>query len=361
MSDLGEVSRKLVAVFAADVEGYSRLMGADEVGTLRGLTERRAILDRLIADHRGRIANTAGDSVLAEFGSAVDAVECAVKAQAALAEVNASGEPSRRIDYRIGVHVGDVMVRAGDLFGDGVNIAARLEGIAEAGGICISSSTYEHVHGKVAVEFNDLGEHSLKNINRPIRAYSVGGIKVSTDGAVPPPSSIPRLSIVVLPFANIGGDPDQDYFADGVTESLTTDLSRIAGAFVIARNTAFTFKGKALDVKKLGRELHVRYVLEGSVQRAGNRLRVNVQLIDAEAGHHLWADRFDKTISDIFEMQDEIVTQVASALDAQFIAVEARRAEREQHPDAMDYVFPRVGLDLQRHSPRELYTGAAFL
>ena len=332
MSDLGEVSRKLVAVFAADVEGYSRLMGADEVGTLRGLTERRAILDRLIADHRGRIANTAGDSVLAEFGSAVDAVECAVKAQAALAEVNASGEPSRRIDYRIGVHVGDVMVRAGDLFGDGVNIAARLEGIAEAGGICISSSTYEHVHGKVAVEFNDLGEHSLKNINRPIRAYSVGGIKVSTDGAVPPPSSIPRLSIVVLPFANIGGDPDQDYFADGVTESLTTDLSRIAGAFVIARNTAFTFKGKALDVKRLGRELHVRYVLEGSVQRAGNRLRVNVQLIDAEAGHHLWADRFDKTISDIFEMQDEIVTQVASALDAQFIAVEARRAERNNTP-----------------------------
>ena len=339
MSDPMDISRKLVAVFAADVEGYSRLMGADEVGTLKGLTECRAILDRFIGEHRGRIANTAGDSVLAEFGSAVDAVECAVKAQAALAEVNASAEPSRRIDYRIGVHVGDVMVRAGDLFGDGVNIAARLEGIAEAGGICISSSTYEHVHGKVAVEFNDLGEHGLKNIGRPIRAYAVGGLNVGTDRTVWPSSSAPRLSIVVLPFANIGGGPDQDYFADGVTENLTTDLSRIAGAFVIARNTAFTFKGKAVDVKKLGRELNVRYVLEGSVQRSGNRLRVNVQLIDAESGHHLWADRFDKPVADIFDMQDEIVARLASALDAQFVTAEAHRGERAPHPDAMDMYF----------------------
>jgi class 3 adenylate cyclase len=265
MSDPTKVSRRLVAVFAADVEGYSRLMGTDEVGTLKGLTERRTIIDRLLGEHRGRIANTAGDSVLAEFGSAVEAVECAVEVQTALAEVNTGIEPDRRINYRIGVHVGDVMVRAGDLFGDGVNIAARFEGLAEPGGICVSSSAYEHVQSKVAVTFTDLGEHSLKNISRPIRAYRVCELEVNTNQGAPLTSSAPHLSLVVLPFANIGGDPEQEYFVDGVTESLTTDLSRISGAFVIARNTAFTFKGKAIDVKKLGRELNVRYVLEGSV------------------------------------------------------------------------------------------------
>ena len=219
-----------------------------------------------------------------------------------------------------------------------MNVAARLEGIAEAGGICISSSAYEQVRDKVAVEFTDLGEQSLKNIARPIRAYAVGPV-AHTDRAVPPLSSAPRLSMVVLPFANIGGDPEQDYFVDGVTESLTTDLSRISGAFVIARNTAFTFKGKAVDVKKLGRELSVRYVLKGSVHRGGNRLRVNVQLIDAETGNHLWAERFDKAIADLFDMQDEIVSRLANTLDAELMAAEARRAERSLHPDAMDLVF----------------------
>jgi TolB-like protein/class 3 adenylate cyclase/Tfp pilus assembly protein PilF len=338
MSDLTDVTRKLVAVFAADVEGYSRLMGTDEVGTLKGLTERRAILDRIIGEHRGRIANTAGDSVLAEFGSAVDAVKCAVDAQTALAEANSSLPPERRINFRMGVHIGDVMVRAGDLFGDGVNIAARLQTLARAGGLCISGVTYDQVRKILPLSFADLGAQTVKNVEEPIRAYEISGLgKDIFLGSREVPA--PRLSIVVLPFANLGGDPDQDYFADGVTESLTTDLSRIAGAFVIARNTAFTFKGKAVDIKKVGRELHVRYVLEGSVQRAGNRLRINVQLIDAEGGHHLWADRFDKTISDIFEMQDEIVTQVASALDAQFVTAEARRAERAPHPDAMDMYF----------------------
>ena len=340
MSDVGEVSRKLVAVFAADVEGYSRLMGADEVSTLRGLTERRTILDKLIADHRGRIANTAGDSVLAEFGSAIDAVECAVKAQMVLAESNAGIEPDRRINYRIGIHVGDVMVRAGDLFGDGVNIAARLEGVAEAGGVCVSSSTFEQVHGKVAVAFIDLGEQNLKNIGRSVRAYAVKPAKGgSPNRDTASKNSAPRLSIVVLPFANIGGGPEQEYFVDGVTESLTTDLSRINGAFVIARNTAFTFKGKAVDVRGLGRDLNVRYALEGSVQRGGNRLRVNVQLIDAESGNHLWAERFDKPVADLFDMQDEIVSRLANSLDAELIAVEARRAERSPCPDAMDLVF----------------------
>lgn len=333
------IGRRLAAIVAADVVGYSRLMGLDEVGTARTLREHRKVTDALVEKHGGRLVKSTGDGVLLEFSSVVDAVECAVAVQAVMAQRNEGVPVDRQMLFRIGINLGDILIEGDDILGDGVNIAARLENIAEPGGICISSSAYEQAHGKVAVEFTDLGEHSLKNISRPIRAYAVGGMKASTGGAVSAPSSVPRLSLVVLPFSNIGGDPDQDYFADGVTESLTTDLSRIAGAFVIARNTAFTFKGKALDVKKLGRELHVRYVLEGSVQRAGNRLRVNVQLIDAEGGHHLWADRFDKTISDIFEMQDEIVAQVASALDAQFVTAEARRAEHAPHPDAMDMYF----------------------
>jgi TolB-like protein len=236
-----------------------------------------------------------------------------------------------------------VIVEPHDIFGDGVNIAARLEGIAEPGGICISSSTYDQVRGKVGIEFADLGEQNLKNIDRPVRAYALvrdePSLATKGGGTTPSPASAPRLSIVVLPFANMSGDPEQEYFVDGVTESLTTDLSRISGTFVIARNTAFTFKGKALDVKKLGRELNVRYVLEGSVQRSGNCLRVNVRLVDAETGNHLWAERFDKPFADLFDMQDEIVSRLANALDAELIAAEARRAERLPHPDAMDLVF----------------------
>jgi len=239
---------------------------------------------------------------------------------------------------RIGINLGDILIEGDDILGDGVNIAARLEGIAEPGGICISSSAYEHVHGKVSVDFTDLGEQRLKNIGRPIRAYAVG-LNANIDRAVLAPPSAPHLSIVVLPFANIGGDPEQEYFADGVTESLTTDLSRISGGFVIASNTAFTFKGKRVDVKKLGRDLNVRYVLEGSMQRGGNRLRVNVQLVDAETANHLWAERFDKPVADLFDMQDEIVSRLANTLNAELITAEARRAERSTHPDAMDLVF----------------------
>ena len=269
----------------------------------------------------------------------------------------------RRMLFRIGINLGDILIEGDDILGDGVNIAARLEGIAEPGGICISSSAYDQVRGKVAVEFIDLGEQSLKNIALPVRAYAVASNVLGPGeaaGWTPKQISAPRLSIVVLPFANIGGDPEQEYFVDGVTESLTTDLSRISGAFVIARNTAFTFKGKAVDVKKLGRELNVRYVLEGSVQRGGNRLRLNVQLIDVETGNHLWAERFDKPIADLFDMQDEIVSSLANTLDAQLIAAEARRAKRSIHPDAMDLCFQGWELLNKGSSPEHMAQARGF-
>jgi TolB-like protein len=314
-------------------------MGLDEEATHARFTALlKDAIEPAIAEHGGRIVKTTGDGFLAEFPSAVEAVRAAMQFQTRIKELTTTEVEDRRIVFRVGVNIGDVIVEPHDIFGDGVNIAARLEGIAEAGGICVSSSAYEQVRGKVAVEFTDLGEQTLKNIARPIRAYAVG-VNANTDRALPPLTSAPRLSIVVLPFVNIGGDPEQDYFVDGVTESLTTDLSRINGAFVIARNTAFTFKGKPVDVKRLGRELNVRYVLEGSVQRGGKRLRVNVQLVDAETGNHLWAERFDKPVADLFDMQDEIVSRLANSLDAELVAAEARRAERSPHPDAMDLVF----------------------
>jgi TolB-like protein/class 3 adenylate cyclase/tetratricopeptide (TPR) repeat protein len=337
------IGRRLSAILAADVAGYSRLMGLDEVGTARTLREHRDVTDVLVAKHGGRIVKTTGDGLLLEFPSVVDAVECAVAVQAVMAERNEGVPQDRRMLFRIGINLGDILIEGDDILGDGVNVAARLESIAEPGGICISSSAYDQVRGKVPCEFADLGEQSLKNISRSVRAYAViaDGISAATkaDSAMPNPTSAPRLSIVVLPFTNIGGDPEQDYFVDGVTESLTTDLSRMAGAFVIARNTAFTFKGKAVDVKRIGRELNVRYALEGSVQRSGNRLRVNVQLIDAETGNHLWADRFDKPVADLFDMQDEIVSRLANTLDARLMAAEARRAESTPHPSSMDAYF----------------------
>jgi TolB-like protein/class 3 adenylate cyclase len=338
------VDRRLAAILAADVAGYSRLMGLDEVGTAQVLREHRVAVDALVAKHGGRIVKTTGDGVLIEFHSVVDAVECALTIQAVMAERNEGVPPDRRMLFRVGVNLGDVLVEGDDILGDGVNVAARLEGIAEPGGICISSSAYDQVRGKVAATFTDLGERSLKNIDRPVRAYTVvqdgTGRKAETAGAAASPTSVsPRLSIVVLPFANIGGDPEQEYFVDGVTESLTTDLSRITGSFVIARNTAFTYKGKPIDVKQIGRELNVRYVLEGSVQRGGNRMRVNVQLVDAESATHLWAERFDRPMADLLDMQDEVVAQLANVLSAQLTAVEARRAEQSLHPDSMDLYF----------------------
>jgi TolB-like protein/class 3 adenylate cyclase len=338
-------TRKIAAILVADVVGYSRLAGADEEGTLARLRALRSdLIDPTVVTHRGRVVKRTGDGSLIEFRSVVDAVRCAIEVQTGMVERNADLPPERRIEFRVGIHLGDVIEEAdGDLMGDGVNIAARLEGIAEPGAICLSEDAYRQVKGRLDLAVSDLGPTQLKNIAEPIRVYSlqVGQPAVAKPAAAPAfeKSAPPRLSIVVLPFGNIGGDPEQEHFVDGVTESLTTDLSRIRGAVVIARNTAFTFKGKLHDVKAIRRELNVRYVLEGSVQRGGNRKRVNVQLIDAETSNHLWAERFDKPLADLFDMQDEIVARLAGALNAQLAAAEARRAEQAPSPDSMDLYF----------------------
>jgi adenylate cyclase len=344
MSDPIAVSRRLVAVFAADVEGYSRLMGADEVGTLQGLTERRAILDRIIGEHGGRIANTAGDSVLAEFGSAVDAVQCAVEAQTALAEANSSLAPDRLISFRIGIHIGDVMVRAGDLFGDGVNIAARLQSIAKPGGVCISGATYDQVRKVLPIIFADLGAQHVKNIQEPIRAYEAGALG-ETRAPAParfaetesPPAIPDKPSIAVLPFENMSGDTEQEYFADGMVEEIITALSRFKWLFVIARNSSFTFKGKAVDVKEVGRRLGVRYVLEGSVRKAAGKVRITGQLIDAITGAHIWADRFERDLMDVFSLQDEVTVAVVSAIQPKLLQTEIALATRRRPENLTAY------------------------
>jgi len=346
MSDPMAVSRRLVAVFAADVEGYSRLMGTDEVGTLKGLTERRAILDRFIREHRGRIANTAGDSVLAEFGSAVDAVQCAVEAQTALDEANSSRAPDRRICFRIGIHIGDVMVRAGDLFGDGVNIAARLQSIAKPGGVCISGATYDQVRKVLPITFADLGFQQVKNILEPIRAYQVSASSEAQQAAPAPvtesesPPPLPdKPSIAVLPFQNMSGDPEQEYFADGMVEEIITALSRFKSLFVIARNSSFTFKGKAVDIKEVGRRLGVRYVLEGSVRKASGKVRITGQLIDAITGAHIWADRFERDLTDVFALQDEVTVAVVSAIQPKLLQTEIELATRRRPENLTAYDF----------------------
>ena len=337
--------RKIAAILVADVVGYSRLASADEERTLARL---RALLGDLIepaiAVHHGRIVKRTGDGFIAEFRSVVDAARCAIEVQTGMIERNAGVAPDRRIEFRIGAHLGDVVEEVdGDLMGEGVNIAARLEGICTAGALCMSEDFYRQLKGRLDAAVSDLGSQQLKNIADPIRVYSldVGQPAQAKSAPIPAPekSGPPRLSIVVLPFANIGGDPEQEHFADGVTESLTTDLSRIRTAVVIARNTAFTYKGKPFDVRAIGRELNVRYVLEGSVQRGENRMRVNVQLVDAETGNHLWAERFDKPLADLFDMQDEIVGRLANSLSDQLAAVEARRAEKAPDPNSMDLFF----------------------
>ena len=338
-------TRKIAAILVADVVGYSRLAGADEDRTLSRLRGLRSdLIDPAIDAHHGRIVKRTGDGSLVEFRSVVDAVRCAIEVQNGLFERNAGLPSERRIEFRVGIHLGDVVEESdGDLMGDGVNIAARLESIAKPGAICLSEDAYGQVKGRLNLPVTDLGPTQLKNIAEPIRVYSLGVDAAAQAKPAPAPASEksapPRLSIVVLPFANIGGDPEQEHFVDGVMESLTTDLSRIRGAFVIARNTAFTYKGKAVDLKQIGRELNVRYVLEGSVQRRGNRMRVNVQLVNAETGSHHWAERFDKPLADLFDMQDEIVARLANALNAQLTAAEARRAEQTPNPNSMDFYF----------------------
>jgi TolB-like protein/class 3 adenylate cyclase/Tfp pilus assembly protein PilF len=382
------VERKLAAIFAADVAEYSRLMGLDEVGTLRRLQAYRAILDRLIAANHGRIFNTAGDSVVADFASAVEAVECAVAVQDAIAEENRERPEPERMWFRIGVHLGDVIVADGNLFGDGVNIAARLQALAEPGEICLSSAVRDQIGTKLPVVLTTLGEQQFKNITEPVRTYRIGGASnrhaapsrsapvrrrmragalaatvliliaaagvawwvwpgvdfeqrpsqaKSVSGPVDQPYAAPRLSIVVLPFANLSNDPGQEYFADGVTEDLTTDVAGIQGSLVISRNTAFTYKGKPVDARRIGRELGVRYVLEGSVQRSDKQIRVNAQLVDAETGAHLWAERFDRDIGDLFALQNEITARIARSLQSQLVIAEARRPT--DNPDALDYML----------------------
>ena len=338
-------ARKLAAMLVADVVGYSRLAGADEERTLARLRALRSdLIDPTIALHHGRIVKRTGDGSIIEFRSVVDAVRCAIKVQNGMAIRNAGVPAGERIEFRVGVHLGDVVEEAdGDLMGDGVNIAARLEGVCEPGGVVLSSAAYEQARDRLKETFVDIGEKTFKNIARPVRVYAH---RMGSDGAAPAPivapvekRESPRLSLVVLPFANIGGDASQEYFADGVTENLTTDLSRISGAFVIARNTAFTYKGKAGDVKQIGRDLNVRYLLEGSVQRSGIRMRVNVQLVETDTGAHLWAERFEKPVADLFDMQDEIVARLANRLGQELAAAEARRAGRSANPDSMDHYF----------------------
>jgi adenylate cyclase len=326
--------RRLTAILAGDIAGYSRLMCADEEGTLARLNvHRREFLEPKIAEHRGRIVKRTGDGILIEFASAVDAVRCAIEIQRGMGERNANVTPDQRIELRIGVHVGDIIIEEGDIFGDGVNIAARLESIAEPAGICISDDTYRQVRGKLDAAFEDDGEQTLKNIDYPVRVY-----RLRIAGTAP---SAPRLalpekpSIAVLPFQNMSGDTEQDYFADGVVEDLITGLSRIKWLFVIARNSTFVYKGQAVDVKKVGRELGVRYVLEGSVRKATNRIRITAQLIDAVSGHHVWADRYDGAIDDIFSLQDQITASVIGAVEPSLRRAEIERARRKR-PDSLD-------------------------
>ena len=400
-------TRRLAAIMAIDVVGYSRLMGEDEAGTARSVREHREAARPILAALGGRIVKTMGDGLLLEFPSVVAAVEGAIAIQKLMIERNADTPEAKRIVYRIGVNLGDVLIEDDDIIGDGVNIAARIEALCEPGGVLISGAAYEHTRGRIDADFIDLGEKALKNIERPIRVYSLqvgvpaqvkpvtqpkapgkppepkprsallpltagivalvlvaGGVwyflaetrpapvvATAPVAATAPAAEAARLSIVVLPFANLSGDPAQDYFADGITENLTTDLARIRDSFVIARNTAFTFKGKAIDAKEIGKELGVRYVLEGSVQRDQNRVRVNAQLIDAQSGAHLWADRFEEDVADLFKLQDQVVARLANTLGIELVKAEAQRDERIAHPDAFDLTMR--GRALQMHAQEQ--------
>ncbi len=378
-------TRKLAAILAADVVGFSRLTGADEDRTLARLRALRSdLIDPTIAVHNGRVVKRTGDGILIEFRSVVDAVRCAIEVQNGLIERNAGVPAERRIEFRVGIHLGDVVEEAdGDLMGDGVNIAARLERICEPGAICLSEDAYRQVKGRLDLAVSDLGPTRLKNIAEPIRGYSLEVGKsaqakpaqprrrsslaslafgfaalailvaasawyffganrpatIATTAPAPAASNAAaatHLSIVVLPFKNLSGDPSQDYFADGITENLTTDLSRIRNSFVIASSTANTYKGKAIDAKEIGKELRVRFVLEGSVNRDQNRVRVNAQLVDAESGVHLWADRFEEDVAGLFKLQDQVVARLATTLGFELVKAEAERSARSSYPDALD-------------------------
>jgi TolB-like protein/class 3 adenylate cyclase len=337
-------TRRLAAILAADVAGYSRLIGADEEGTLNRLRSIRAdVIDPKITEHRGRIVKTTGDGLLVEFFSVVDALRCATEIQNAMAEGSAEVAAAERIEFRIGINVGDIVVEDGDIFGDGVNVAARLEGLAEPGGICVSARVQEDAAGKLDLSFDDIGEQNLKNIARPVRVYRVRLATAEDATKITPTESGPALtlpdkpSIAVLPFANMSGDPEQEYFADGMVEEIITALSRIRWLFVISRNSTFTYKGQAVDVKQVGRELGVRYVLEGSVRKAGGRVRITAQLIDAFTGTHLWAERFDGSLEDIFELQDKVALSVAGVIEPTVQAAEIRHSANRPTNDLTAY------------------------
>jgi TolB-like protein/class 3 adenylate cyclase/Tfp pilus assembly protein PilF len=339
-----QVKRRLAAILAADIAGYSRLMGADEEGTLARLKEyRRELIDPKNKQHRGRIVKTTGDGILIEFPSVVDAVRCAIEVQRGMAERNAQVPKDKRIEFRIGINLGDVIVDGRDLYGDGVNIAARLEALAEPGGICISQTVLNHARDKVDFEVEDAGEQSLKNIARPIHVYRIvvdPRLRQAASQSAQPGLALPdKPSIAVLPFTNLSGDPEQEYFTDGMVEDITTALSRMRWLFVIARNSSFTYKGRAVDVKQVGRELGVRYVLEGSVRKAANRLRISGQLIDASTGVHLWADHYDGGLEDVFELQDRVTSSVIGAIAPKLEQAEIERAKRKptENLDAYDY------------------------
>jgi TolB-like protein/class 3 adenylate cyclase len=342
------VERRLAAVLAADVTGYSRLMGADEEGTLSRLkVARKTLVDPTIAAHRGRIVKTTGDGMLVEFASAVDAVRSALEVQRSMAAQNADVPPDIRIEFRIGIHVGDIIIDENDIFGDGVNIAARLEGIAEPGGICVSDDAYRQIRGKIEIACDDLGPQTLKNIAEPMHAWR---LRIGAQGAPKAPLgsvagqastlALPeKPSIAVLPFQNMSGDPEQEYFADGIVEDITTALSRFNSLFVIARNSSFTYKGRAIDIKQVGRELGVRYVLEGSVRKSGDKVRITGQLIDTTNGAHLWADRFDGALADVFDLQDQVTTSVVGAIAPRLEQAEIERAKSKSttNLDAYDH------------------------
>jgi adenylate cyclase len=337
------VERRLAAILAGDVAGYSRLMGVDEEGTLAALKRhRRELVDPKIKEHRGRIVKLTGDGILVEFASVVDAVRCAVEIQRGMAERNVEVPAERRIEYRIGINLGDIIIDDKDIYGDGVNIAARLEALAEPGGICVSRVVRDQVRDKLDFSFADMGEQHVKNIARPVRTHRIllGAGAVASIGAAeaavsPARPAAQKPSIAVLPFANMSGDPEQEYFSEGITEDIITNLSRNRAFFVISRSTSFTYKGPAVDVGKVARDLGVRYVLEGSVRRAGNRVRITAQLIDAETGHHLWADRYDRDLADVFAVQDEIAQRIAGAIAPGIISAEVQQAQRKD-PDQLD-------------------------
>jgi TolB-like protein/class 3 adenylate cyclase/Flp pilus assembly protein TadD len=339
----GRVERRLAAIMAVDVVGYSRLMGADEEGTLAALKAiRRDLGDAKIAEHRGRIVKTTGDGLLVEFASVVDAVRCAVEVQQGMAGRNADVPADKRIEFRFGIHQGDIIIDDGDIFGDGVNVAARLEGLAEPGGICVSRMVRDEIRDKLDFAFDDMGEQSLKNIARPMRVFAVnigtGAPRqpVARTAAIrsmaePAPLALPdKPSLAVLPFQNMSGDPEQEYFADGMVEEITTAIARLPWLFVIARNSSFTYKGRSIDVKQVAQELGVRYVLEGSVRKAGNRVRITGQLIDTATGAHIWADRFDGALDDVFELQDQIASSVVGAIEPRLRQSEIERASRKR-------------------------------